>query len=356
MTNQKDEYARAAGVRDVERGELESEGNLVALHKERRRDDGETPSNGKVTPAKTEKGWYAKSGSAQRRALERLMGTYRPHATDPIRLPTSRNGVRSPGTLKDHHESQKVRRRDNEAGALIRAAAPAPQPAVIQLPPLPAIVGYCHYHYCGAPIPPEMRADSKFCCGAHRTAFSRHEANRQKLDKLFKDHKQSQHAGRMLDVYRFAAGAMQDSADRLGIDATFTATDDGVVAVHAAPLPPIAWRVTPDFTGIATPNLSTPWQARVRSELGDGSTGCEANVVATATDTGTLFAFEMAAPPQGPVMNVWIEFEGDPGFHIDEPTVQPVPPVLSGRQAILTNRVVEYLATRRNALVTANSG
>jgi hypothetical protein len=347
MTKQKDDYAHASGVKAVERGDLEAEGDLAALHKDRRRDDGETPNNGAVTPAKTEKGWYAKSGNAQRRALEMLMGTYRPRSTDPIRLPTSRNGVRSPGTLKDHHESQKFRRRDNEAGELIKAAAPAPQPAVIQLPPLPAVVGYCHY--CRGPIPPSMRADSKFCRGAHRTAFFRREANREKLDRLFKDHKQSQHAGRMLDIHWHAAAAMSRSAARCGIAATFVATDDGVLATHAAPLPPIAWQVTSGF-GNPPPPPSAPWQVHAWSEADDGSAIGEATIEATATSEGTLYTFEMPVPPEGTVKGVWIEFEGDPGVSSNVPTVQPVPPVLSGRQALLTNRVAEFLATRRDAL------
>jgi hypothetical protein len=33
MTKPKDEYAHASGVKDIERGDLESEGDLVALHK-----------------------------------------------------------------------------------------------------------------------------------------------------------------------------------------------------------------------------------------------------------------------------------------------------------------------------------
>jgi hypothetical protein len=131
--------------------------------------------------------WYAKSGRAQRRALEKIMGTYRPRASDPIALPTSRNDVRGPGTLKDYHESEKVRRRNTEADALIKAAAPAP---IMQAPvaaPEP-IMGYCRE--CHKALPRYgIRADAKFCSDAHSKAFRRREANREILNAAFKGYR-----------------------------------------------------------------------------------------------------------------------------------------------------------------------
>jgi hypothetical protein len=129
--------------------------------------------------------WYRKSGRVQGRELQKIMGTYRPHKNDPKPKKKSRNGVRNNGSLSDYHESPKVRQRITEADGLLKVEKPK-RSKVPTAPPLPATIGYCHY--CTGPIPEDMRDDSKFCTGAHRTAFFRRKALRDKANKeAFKD-------------------------------------------------------------------------------------------------------------------------------------------------------------------------
>jgi hypothetical protein len=189
------------GVKDIERDarieELESTGDMVAdIPKDLIEKKGVFVQDAYGTRDRVvssvgkpmQPGWYAKSESAQRRALERMMGTYRPHATDPIVLPTSRNGVRSPGTLKDYHESENVRHRNTEADAIF-TANPATKPPPKPAPAPEPIMGYCWG--CHKALPRYgIRADTRFCQdngGKCSREFRNREANRAILDAAFKD-------------------------------------------------------------------------------------------------------------------------------------------------------------------------
>jgi hypothetical protein len=189
-------------LKDVEREsrieQLESAGDLLEqvrpIDKKGPfvRGDWDARDRGKITSAPVEKGWYAKSPQAQRTVLEKIMGTHRPTGRSGVRKHTpGKVDLVRPGSLKDKHPDAEVSRRDAEADALLIKAGdgviPAsPEPPECPAPTHPAIVGYCSH--CGGPIDPEKRADSKFCSGAHRTAFFRREAQLDIARKAFKDY------------------------------------------------------------------------------------------------------------------------------------------------------------------------
>jgi hypothetical protein len=142
-----------------------------------------------VTPAKLDPLWYKKSEETQRREIEKICGTYRAGRSPSARGGTEGHVIASRGTLKDkHHESETVRRLGITADAiLIKAGDKAsPKPPECPVLTLPAIHGFCRH--CGDPIPRHMRADSKFCSGAHRTAFFRREAQFNDARQAFKDY------------------------------------------------------------------------------------------------------------------------------------------------------------------------
>jgi hypothetical protein len=282
----------------------------------------DTRDNPKIAPAKQEKGWYAKSPEAQRKEIEKICGTHRSGGSHTTRTPTPQGSrLAQPWTLKDKN--------DGAADALIKAGAkPKSKPAPVASPE--PIAGSCLH--CGNDLPRYgLQAGARFCNKAHANAFNYQKAQRDKANKAFKDYQPSKHSERMLDIHRHVAGAMRDSAERCGIAATFTATDGGVLAVHVSPLPLIA-----------------PGRGWVQSEGRDGYDMHRIEIVATATNEGTLF--EVLCHPEGDVRMAWIEFAGDPGFIPPKPAP---PPPLTCRQAILTNRVAEFMTMRKQALVAA---
>jgi hypothetical protein len=343
--------ARRDGIKDVEReakiDHLEAAGDLVedarkdhpvgAFRGERKAPDR------KINPVRMEKGWYVKAERTQRRMLQQKLGSYRPEPTDPVNQKPRAGGV-AEGRLFDPHPLSRVRKRDVEATGMIRGAIPTPLP-VRPVSPGAAekpIKGCCWE--CYRPIRKsgknKVRSSTKFCTdnmGECRKAYNSREADRAALTAIYKEWWDSGHGDRMLSIHRLAADEMACSADRCGIkDATFVAHLDGVLAVHAKPLPPIV------------PCL-TAWIL-----AGSGYAMLHVEVIATEVDGGTLFTFEID-PPEGSAQIALIRFAGDPGReHVEyvdpsRPGSAP-PPVTSVRQAIVTNRVVEFLAARRRDL------
>jgi hypothetical protein len=153
--------------------------------------DWDTPDDDvKIIPARTEKGYFAKSMRARTIELEKISGTHRPtggHKPGTYAPGQGGDPVR-PGTLKDRHESPDVRERIAEADAILIKAGDrvAPAPPDEPAPTPPAITGYCRH--CGGALDPDRRSDSKFCSGAHRTAFSRREAQLDIARQAFKDY------------------------------------------------------------------------------------------------------------------------------------------------------------------------
>jgi hypothetical protein len=337
--------ARRDGVIDValeariER--LESSGDMVEETKEPVRkafsgSGGADIFDGvKVTPARTEKGWYAKSARAQRIALEKMMGTYRRHDGDPYVATRADGGkeyrIRRNGPLRDAAD----RSHDAAADTILITAADkaAPKPPVPP-PPLPPdpVKGYCRE--CHKALPRYgIRPDSKFCSEAHSKAFRRRQADRDALDRAFKDYQHGRYADRMLSIHRAAAEAMRASAVRCEIKADFIATADGVMA-SSDTLPPI---VADMF---------------VQLVVNDGYVMRTPRVVVTADGAGALYTFEVSCP-EGDASVAWIRFEGDPGWAPppDEKwiTAPPVNPAMTASYAARNHRVAEYMAARKKS-------
>jgi hypothetical protein len=344
--------ARRDGVKDVEReakiDELESAGDLVegalkdravgAFRGERKTADR------KINPVRMDKRWYGKTERTQRRIMQKKLGSYRPEPDDPVNQKPHAKAVVE-GSLFDLHPLSRVRKRDVEATGTIRAAIPTPLP--IKPPPAPAPPEEGRCWECYLPIRKsgknKLRAGTNFCTdnmGECRKAYNSREADRAALNQIFKDWSDSRHGDRMLSIHRLAAEAMSDSADRCGIkDVTFVADPDGVLAVHANPLPPIVHCLT---------------ACEVLVAAGDGYAMLHVEVIATEVDGGTLYTFE-TDPPEGNAQIASIKFEGDPGReyveYVDPNSPgSPLPPVTSTRQAIVTNRVTEFMAARRRDL------
>jgi hypothetical protein len=299
----------------------------------------------KYKSAKVEKAWFDKTGRTQRRILQQKNGSYRPEADDPVSH--GRPRVIVEGSLFDLHPLARVRKLDVKATGTIRAAIPSAPLPVRPISPGPAeepIPGRCLE--CYTPLRKRDRAGTKFCTdnmGECRKAYNSREADRATRDRAFKDWSDSRHAERMLSIHRVAAAAMQDSADRCGINATFEATDDGVLAGHAEPLPPFH-----------------PY-ASMRLAAGDGFTSHRVEITATIEDgTGTLYTFAIfsnwvgVAPtlsdtpcqPEGFAVDMVLAFDGDPG----KAPLTPAPPPMSAMYAARNGRVDEFLMARQMEL------
>jgi hypothetical protein len=335
--------AKRDGVKDTEReakiDELESAGDLVeeAIPVGAFRGERKTPDR-KINPVRMEKGWYVKTERAQRRILQKKLGSYRPEPDDPVNQKPHAKAVVE-GSLFDLHPLSMVRKLDVEATGTIRAAIPAPLP--VKPPPAPAPPEEGRCWECRLPIRKsgknELRAGTKFCTdnmGKCRTAYNDREADRAALNEIFKDWSDSRHGERMLSIHRIAAVALRNSAARCGVkDVTFVATPDGVLATHTNPLPPLG-----------------P-QAWVLLEVGNGHAWHDVGIFATDVEAGTLYTFEMPCRPEGNATDVGLSFKGDPGVEWTS-GVAPLPPLPPGAAmyAARNGRVAEYLAARKRDL------
>jgi hypothetical protein len=335
--------AKHDGVKDISReaeiDELESAGDLVEdAIKDRPvgafRGERKTPDR-KINPVRVNKSWHVKSERTQRRILQQKLGSYSPEADDPVPQNSYVKAV-SEGSLFDRHPLSRVRQRDVEATRAIRTAIPDHPP--VKPPPRPAPPAEGRCWRCRLPIRKsgknKVRAGTHFCTdnrGECRIAFNDLEAYRDERTEIWTAWNDSQHETRMLSIHRLAATAMRGSADRCGIDATFVATVDGILVTHDAPLPPIR-------PGVC-----------VQGEAQDGTAYDgyihQVAIVATDTDAGTMYTFEMQCRPKGIVRAVLcIEFEGDPGV---SPPKRTPPPKMSASFAARNGRVAEYLAARK---------
>ena len=209
------------------------------------RGDWDTGDRVRITTAPVEKGWYAKSPKAQRTALEKICGTYRAGGSHTTLTPTPDKEVRlvRPGTLKDrYHESKKVRHRNTEADAiLIKAADPAPKPAVVQPPPMVASVlipGRCAHADCPNKLPRGLRVGTKFCSNACKSA-DRRRRNAQIVAGLAFKNPMNAADARTFERYNSTAQSMAGSADLAGLEAYFIGTSAGVLVISDGPLPPL---------------------------------------------------------------------------------------------------------------------
>jgi hypothetical protein len=314
------------------------------------------------TPAKDD-GWFSKPARAQRKILQKKIGSYRPEPDDPISQRPRAKGV-AEGSLFDLHPLSRVRIRDVEATSTIRAAKPAPLPVKPVHPgaaeePIP---GRCWE--CYTPLRKRDRAGTKFCTdnmGECRKTYNAREADRAERARLWKEWDDSQHEKRMLSVHRAAAEAMYLSALRCGIkEGTFQATADGVLAVHTKPLPPL----NPQALVSVDDEVGSLYAIRgFGVQHISGSNYHEVEVVATATATGTLFEFKLPCRPEGTANHITLGFEGDPGPEWRSrpdlensgrtsslPTHEPPPPPMSAMYAAYNGRTAEYLATRKRGL------
>jgi hypothetical protein len=305
------------------------------------------------TPAKDD-GWFLKTERAQRRVLQKKLGSYRPEPDDPVNQRRPAKSV-AEGSLFDLHPLSRVRRRDVEATGTIRAAISAPMPVKPVHPgaaeePIP---GRCWWDY--KPLRKRDRAGTKFCTdnmGECRKRYNAREADRAEREELWKAWDDSQHEKRMFSIHRRAADALYSSAIRCGLDVTFMADDDGVLAVHTKPLPPIVplyGSIMPCFViqrGPVRPQIF------VWLEVDDGSVHHDVEIVATETDTGTLYSFEMARP-EGFARDFGIGFEGDPGPEWTSGAfltqLPPLPPG-AAMYAARNGRTAEYLAACKRDL------
>jgi hypothetical protein len=161
--------------------------------------------------------------------------------------------------------------------------------------------------------------------GECRKTYNAREADRAERAEIWKEWDASRHAERMFSIHQVVADVLSNSAARLGIEASFVANPDGVLAVHDAPLPPIGPQVWVKLEGDHDGHIH------------------KLEVIATVADGGTLYEFGINLPEWYADRGcVWVMFEGDPGVgHVCDTAP---PPILNVRQAILTNRVAEYLA------------
>jgi hypothetical protein len=343
--------ARQDRVKDVEReaeiDRLTSKGDLVeealkdhpvgAFRGERKKPDR------KFNPVRLEKGWYDKAERTQRRILQKKIGSRRPEHDDPVNQKPHAKAVVE-GRLFDPHPLSRVRKRDVESTGTIKAAVPVPLPVKPPPAPPPPAEGRCWecFKLIRRSGKNAVRAGTKFCTdnmGECRNAYNAREAERAELNAIYQDWWDSGRWDRMLSIHQVAANAMASSADRCGIkDATFVANPDGVLAVHANPLPPIA-----PLTACGV------WVA-----ARDGYAKLNVEVIATEVDGGTLYTFQID-PPEGNAQIDSIKFAGDPGRehveYVDHSRLgSSLPPVTSTRQAIVTNRVAEYFAARKRDL------
>jgi hypothetical protein len=317
--------------------DLESAGDLVEDALKDRpigafRGERKTPDR-KINPVRIDNGWYVKTARTQRRILQKKVGSYRPEPDDPVnqRLPGKSAIVE--GRLFDPHPLSRVRQRDVKATAAIRAAIPAPLP-VRPAPDHEPMPGCCWWDH--KPLrkrgKSKVRTGTRFCTdnmGACRRAWNAREAKLAEGTKIHQDWLDSLHDERMFSIHCAAALAMYFSANRCGLNVTFTADDDGVLAVHTEPLPPFGRKCC------------------VNVEAGDGYKYHDVELVATAVDAGTLFTVEMKARPEGDAQVFRLSFEGDPGPKWpseDFPTrVPPLPPG-AAMYAARNGRVAEYIA------------
>jgi hypothetical protein len=331
-------------------GDLFEEARPLAPDRDDRRE--------KIKPAKVEKAWFTKTEAAQRRVLQKKLGSYRPEPDDPISQRPPAKAV-AEGSLFDKHPLSRVRIRGVEATGTIKAAIPAPLPVKPVNPGLAEepIPGRCLE--CYKPLRKRDRAGTKFCTdnmGDCRKAYNAREANRAERNELWKAWDDSQHDKRMLSIHCAAADAMWRSAVRCGIDVTFTADDDGVMTVHTKPLPPIVplyGSIMPCFvTADGIQRGPVQPQIFVWLEVDDGSVHHDVEIVATETDTGTLYSFEMARP-EGFARDFGIGFEGDPGPEwTSEAFLTQLPPLPPGAAmyAARNGRSAEFLAARKRDL------
>jgi hypothetical protein len=340
--------ARRDGVKDVEReakiDQLESIGDLVgeALPIGAFRGERKTPDR-KINPVRIDKSWHVKTERTQRRILQKKIGSYRPEPDDPVNQKPPGKSV-AEGSLFDLHPLSRVRKRDVEATSVIRAAVPAPLP-VKPVSPGPAeepIPGRCLE--CYTPLRKRDRAGTKFCTdnmGECRKAYNSREADRAARNEIFKEWSDRRHGERMFSIHCRAADAMYFSAIRCGINVTFTADDDGVLAVHTQPLPPFGPKCC------------------VSVEDGDGYRFHDVEIVATPADAGTLYAVEMKARPEGNAQVFQLSFEGDPGPEWTGealPTRAPPLPPGAAMYAARNGRVAEYIAAcKASVLVRGRS-
>jgi hypothetical protein len=320
-----------------------------------------------IKPAAKDDGWFAKPARTQRRELQKKIGSYRPEPDDPISQRQRPKGVAN-GSLFDMHPLSRVRQRDAEATSTIREAKPAPLPVKPVHPGAAEkpIEGCCWW--CYKPFRKRDRKGTKFCTdnrGECRKLYNDLAADRAEQEELWNDWEERQHAKRMHSIHSVAAEAMYLSAIGCGIkEGTFQATADGVLAVHTKPLPPV---VPQSSNAQILVHLNDEGGAIHAFQLGTqrihGRKHHEVGVVATATDTGTLFTFKLPCRPEGSANYITLAFEGDPGpewiSRPDQeaggrtsslPTFEPPPPPMSAMYAAYNGRTAEYLAARERGL------
>lgn len=354
---------RAARIEQLEAGDDLVEENRPALKKGALADGNwHSVKDEKIKPAKVEKTWYTKPARAQRRELQKKLGSYAPEHDDPISQRLRPKGI-SNGSLFDMHPLSRIRIRDVVATATIKEAKPAPLPIKPVHPgaaeePIP---GRCWE--CYTPLRKRDRKGTKFCTntkGECRNTYTARAADRAEQEEVWKAWEDRQHEKRMFSIHCRAADALYYSALRCGLDVTFTADEDGVLAVHARPLPPI---VPQSSNAQILVHLNDEGGAIHAFQLGVqriyGSNYHEVEVVATATAAGTLFTFKLPCRPEGTANYITLGFEGDPGEEWRSkpdpdtsgrtsslPTREPAPTPMSAMYAARNGRTAEYLAKR----------
>jgi hypothetical protein len=242
-------------------------------------------------------------------------------------------------------------------GSLVPADPPKLPTYVAQ--PVAEPLGYCAE--CHKALPRGLRADAKFCCEPHSKAFRRRAAKIELGNKAFKDYQQSERAkaeaARMLELYRLAAEEMKDSAARCGIEATFVAASDTIVAIHDEPLPPIRFRIYARSEGdtILRPNcLTVEMRATGRNYTTDHPDALALLESVGAAFDGperrvTLYQFEVPTYEPGYVgiPELELRFKGDPGTGVGDSYDPPLSAEDETRLR-LRERLEESLRKREN--------
>jgi hypothetical protein len=283
------------------------------------RADWRTRDQTNVTPAKLDPNWYKKSEEAQRRAIEKISGTYRIG-----RSPTAKGGtagivIATRGSLKD-----KVA--DAPANILITAADKAEAAAKPKLPsaPLPLPIRAPsprrRCEECNKDLPYNARDDARFCCEAHRKAFGRRKIKQETFDRAFKDYKQPASANFEASAYRNATGDVRESAARCGIEADFIATPGIIVTIHDMPSLPLL-----RAQHVLKPSVQVPMQMQVTK---GNLTTDNPDVIALLESVGadhngpersvTLYQFEIPHLAHVAIPCIRLRFQGDPGTGWDD--------------------------------------
>ena len=225
--------------------------------------------------------------------------------------------------------------------------------------PVEASLGYCHY--CYKPLPRHLKAGAKFCCENHSKAFRRRAAKIELANKQFKDYRQSEkakaEAARMLELYRRVAEQMKNSAARCGIEATFVAASDTIVAIHDGPLPPIRFRI---YARSLDQSILRPVCKTVEMRAtGRNYTTDHPDALALLESVGaaldgperrvTLYQFEVPTYEPGYVgiPELELRFKGDPGTGVGD-SYDPPWSAEDEARLHLIERLEEFLRKREN--------